>query len=598
MKLFPAESVVFARAANIADLRDRLSQSTFGKMLSDPEIAPLVTDVVDTAKSRFDEQAAQDAGFDSTDLEKLPAGEAALALVDSGATELVVMVLLDFGENAEAAPELLDKLLTKAETDGATVVKETRNDDELVVIRPGDDADRSFGYVVRDGCMVGSNDQPLLEQLLDRWDAAVNGTPPPAALLDEENPDAEPIGEQTLAENPRFVAILRECSTQLSEPPQALFYVDPLQIARVIGRENGGLRFFLAILPALGLDGLQAIGGTVSLATAEWDLLFHAHVLLENPRAGVINIVRFRETDHSPPSYLPADTENYASTAVEPVWLFEEIAKLYDNFRYEGALRDAVKSSIDDNLEMEMETDLLPFMTGRMTTATSYPGEESADLGQQRVLGFEFSDVEVAKKVMTQLKAKFEDGLREAEYGGTTFWTFGPQPADFEPEADEPADGENRNRRRRGGRLFGPPTPAAAIVGNSLLVSTSHDLLKRCIDAEQGTVERLADDIEFRLVQSRIDRMTRGRQLSLLQFLRPEQAMRYSYQFIEEGTVGEFLTESEDATAMEFGDVLERNELPPFGVLAKYLAPGGAFLMDTDSGFHYMAFLLRRDVEE
>lgn len=74
--------------------------------------------------------------------------------------------------------------------------------------------------------------------------------------------------------------------------------------------------------------------------------------------------------------------------------------------------------------------------------------------------------------------------------------------------------------------------------------------------------------------------------------------MRYWYQFIEAGTVGEMLADSEDATALEFSDVLERNELPPFEVLAKYLAPGGAFLMDTDSGFHYMMFSMRRDVEE
>jgi hypothetical protein len=456
---------------------------------------------------------------------------------------------------------------------------------------------------MRNGCMFGSNDQALLAQAVARWDALSSGGPPPAAILDEENPDAKPIGEKSLAENERFVSILRECSTQLSEPPQALFYVDPIQLMRIAGRESGGLRVFLAMMPALGIDGFQGLGGTLSLSTPEWDSLVHVHLLLENPRVGVINLIRFREVDHTPPTCLPASIENYDSTAVDPTWLFEEIAKLYDNFRYDGAFREASQEA-SDAMGKDIETEILPLLTGRLTTATAYPSEDSFAKGQQRLLVVEFNDADDAKALMEHFENEFPDALREDEFGGVTYWGFGPSQEDVERMreqnfdfGDEEANRRFERQRRRNSQFFSIPTPAAAVIGNSIVVATSHDLIKQCIEAEQGTIERLADDIEYRLIASRISRMTRGRQLSLLQIQRPAKTLGYWYDFLAGGTVGEMLTESEDDTALEFGDVLSQHELPEFEELARYLGPSGGFLLDTDSGFHYMAFSMRREAE-
>jgi hypothetical protein len=41
-------------------------------------------------------------------------------------------------------------------------------------------------------------------------------------------------------------------------------------------------------------------------------------------------------------------------------------------------------------------------------------------------------------------------------------------------------------------------------------------------------------------------------------------------------------------------DTLKKNPLPPFKVLAKYLAPAGAMMTQDETGFHYMSFGLKR----
>jgi hypothetical protein len=40
---------------------------------------------------------------------------------------------------------------------------------------------------------------------------------------------------------------------------------------------------------------------------------------------------------------------------------------------------------------------------------------------------------------------------------------------------------------------------------------------------------------------------------------------------------------------------LKSKELPPFEVIAKYMAPSGAFVTEEEDGLHYTAFSLRRE---
>ena len=41
-------------------------------------------------------------------------------------------------------------------------------------------------------------------------------------------------------------------------------------------------------------------------------------------------------------------------------------------------------------------------------------------------------------------------------------------------------------------------------------------------------------------------------------------------------------------------EALKNNPLPPFEVLAQYLAPGGGMLVSDESGIHYSSFTLKR----
>jgi hypothetical protein len=39
---------------------------------------------------------------------------------------------------------------------------------------------------------------------------------------------------------------------------------------------------------------------------------------------------------------------------------------------------------------------------------------------------------------------------------------------------------------------------------------------------------------------------------------------------------------------------LSQNPLPPFAVLAEYMAPAGGMIVNDETGIHYMTFTLKR----
>jgi hypothetical protein len=45
----------------------------------------------------------------------------------------------------------------------------------------------------------------------------------------------------------------------------------------------------------------------------------------------------------------------------------------------------------------------------------------------------------------------------------------------------------------------------------------------------------------------------------------------------------------------ELDGALTTNPLPPFSVIAQYLSPRGGLATNDETGFHYMAFSLRRE---
>jgi hypothetical protein len=82
----------------------------------------------------------------------------------------------------------------------------------------------------------------------------------------------------------------------------------------------------------------------------------------------------------------------------------------------------------------------------------------------------------------------------------------------------------------------------------------------------------------------------------LIAFDRPEEALRLWYDIATADTTRQRLSQGAENNRFfrTVNDALRDNPLPPFAVLARYLAPSGSLLTDDESGLHYVSFTLRR----
>src|SRR5690606_12091782 len=111
----------------------------------------------------------------------------------------------------------------------------------------------------------------------------------------------------------KFIAIMNRCKGAKDDPAQFSWFVDPIALFRVTARGNVGAQTALAFLPVLGLDGLQAVGGSLTFASGDFDMITHLHVLLEDPRTGVLEMLAMDAGDTTPENWVPADVGSYTT---------------------------------------------------------------------------------------------------------------------------------------------------------------------------------------------------------------------------------------------------------------------------------------------
>ncbi len=506
MRLFPSETAFFVRTNDVRTLRERFLATQGGKLFQDPEVTPLIDNLYAEADRLYTENASEKVGVGLGDILRLAQGEVALGVVARPRQRPEIMLLVDCGEEFGVAEKLLAKLEESAAALDIKIAREQLTADEALVVRAANDQNRMVGLVRRGNVFLLSTNKDLLESALARWDGRPVPPPtePPTTPAGAKNPPPQ-LFLTSLAENERFAAIMQEVLAERREPPQLLGFIAPIELIRSVFAKNTGAAIALATLPALGLDGLHGIGAATWYATEEWDSLMRGHLLLENPRAGVLKVVRFEQGDYTPPTWVAADNETLMTTFINPPRMLDDICLIVDKFRHAGYFREAIQGNISKNIGIDFEQDFLNGLAGRIDIAAGYTDDPQMFRGGA-VRGFSLVDPAAMQGTLDKLAAKFPNEMRSTSSGEVNYFRLGPDRSQEEPPEENREEWERRQAQRR---RF---SPAAGIVGDSLLVTETEALLENAIAAHQGTAPRLADSIGYKLIASRIERLAAGKQ--------------------------------------------------------------------------------------
>ena len=557
-KLLPERTAMLLSVADANELSERFMNTALGQMSQDPQLQPLVEHLYGSLAEAV--QSVQDRiGLSLPELLDIPQGELTLAVVAPDEQPPAVVMLLDAGSHLANARELLKRGTDALEESGAKKSEETVGGTKFIVYEGVGPRDRKAIYFEKEATIVFGTDIEVLKQLLAVW----NG---------EEAP--------TLSDNENFAAIMHRCRGGKGQEPQFIWYVDPISIMRSIGQRNVGVRLAVAMLPALGLDGLTALGGSVALDAGPFDSIVHAHLLLDNPRDGVIEMIALRPGETKPEPWVPADVASYTTLHWDMTTTYTTLASLYDSFRGEGALAGELKQRVLEPTGLDVEKDVLPSLDGRITHFT-WIERPVTPRSQATMLAFGLDDAETVSKALKKVFTENESFLTHQMYAGKEYYQWSPP--QLGEEAGEP----------------GRPVPCFGVMHDYLMITDRPSLFQKVIATAEGSSESLADALDFKLIASKIRRQSAGTKPAMISFSRPEEPMRLLYELaVGEASREQLRNMAEDNPFFRSLDTaLEANPLPPFAVIQRYLAPGGAMVVDDETGIHYMGFSLRRKLD-
>ncbi|HMC12030.1 MAG TPA: hypothetical protein VKH44_12100, partial [Pirellulaceae bacterium] len=413
--------------------------------------------------------------------------------------------------------------------------------------------------IERDGTFVFATNKPLMQAVLANFDGA--GV------------------EKTLADYDKYNTVMNRCLDQGDEQPQISWYVDPIALIRRLA--SGSLAATgLALFPVLGLDGLEAVGGTMTFSTGEFDQVQHFHVLLNNPRVGVIDAIGLRPGDVSPEAWVPGVCVTYSTIHWDLRHTFNVSARLFNGIMGDGELERQIRSRISDQLGADVEKDLMPQLSGRATWVQWV--EKPVRINSiTTIVGLQLKDPKAFQPVLDKIVQKHSALVEKQRYGTVEYWLI-------KTGAGRPMRGNPENLRQ--------PMPCVGIVNDYLLLTDSMKAFQEAVTSQTNPDQSLATSLDFKLIASKIQRQPGGDAPGAIQFSRPEEGMRFWYELANAESTRKGLSQQANRNQF-FGSVeqaLKDNPLPSFDVIAEYMAPGGGVVINDQTGIHYTTFTLKR----
>lgn len=553
-RMLPKTTLAMARVTDMPRVVERFKEAALGRIFQDPQVQPLVQQLFGSVQAAW-KPIEERVGLPLEEILSIPQGEICLALVALPDVRPTPLLILDAGDRVQQVRTLLSKGEGLLLERGGFKSDLTIEDQSVTVYHSPDSTE--FFLLERDGTYLLTISKEVMQFLLAAWAGKA---------------------EETLADNDNFNNIMSRCAGSVDDPPHVTWFFDPIETVRQRTR-NSAAAATLALLPVLGLDGLGGVGGSITLSSGDFDLVQHLHILLKHPRRGVLEAVTLASGDATPEAWVSPDCIAYLTTNWDVNQTYRVACQLYNTITSEGELEREFRARISDRLGADFEKEILPALQGRFTLMVG-THRQAQQASPATIVGLRLRDPQAFQPVFDKILHKHAAQLDKQHFGSVAYWTVRVPAPDTSDEA--PA--------RR------PPQPCFGIIGNDLIISDSVLAFQDAVLTASDLTRGLANSLDYKLIASKIERQPGGDAPGLVQFSRPEEALRLVYDRVtSEDTKRRLSRRAENndffrSVQQAFND----NPLPPFSALSQYLAPGGGLLVNDESGLHYSTFILKR----
>jgi hypothetical protein len=565
-RLLPEKTLAMVSVPNVQELARKFMNTNLGRITQDPQMKPFI----ETLYGSFGEliESAKDKiGLSLTEIVALPQGEITLALVATPDEDPAWMLIFEAGDQIANAKKLLNNALHNMKLNREETIGEVK----CSIYDTGGDGIKNLLVFEKDNSIAICTQIEVAKQVLAIWN---------------ETKDA-----RSLAENANYGAIANRCRGSKDEEPQFIWFADPVGILKSFSQTSAGAqiavsRIAVAMLPALGLDGLAGVGGSVLLDTEQYNEMSHLHILLTSPRTGVFKAIAFEPGANKPERWVPADVVQYMTLNWNFPTSLKAIETLFDSFRGDGAFAQTLQN-FGGRIDVDLQKQIVPALEGRVTYITRIQKPVTLESSQTLValkLKDKDKDAENIQKILDGIAKKFPELISSQTSVGKSYYRINVPERRNLPEGMEPPP---------------VPKPCFGIVEDYLVISNYPGIYEQVLATSADNSKSLGNDLEFKLVASKLERIAAGSKPAMLSFDRPEESFRYMYDLATtKGSLSLFQRQwGNNPFFKTVNSSLEKQPLPPFSVIQKYLAPGGSIVIDDETGIHIMGFTMKRKAE-
>jgi hypothetical protein len=577
-ELLPEGTVVYLQIHNVREFVARMNESAVAKAMANEKLAVLVDKLWGEVKNQY-EKVRDDVGVSLDELTQLLTGELCFAVVSFKDRMPGVVLMFDYDPESETLSKLLATGRRLAENDGATFETTPEGDVEIETVH-GDGQDIFF--FDSSGTFVASSDLELTKEMLARW----------------RGEDVDKV--RPLSQNRKFITIMNRCRGTKDAPPELRGYVDPIDLAKALTRGNFGARVVINSLQLVGLDGFLAAGGSVIYGEDGYESITHGHVLMANPRTGVLAMTALAPGDLTPEPWVSDETISYVSWNWDVERMYTELGKIIDAFQGEGAFAKLVEENVNTEIGLNLHDDILATLGGRISYVTWYEKPVKFN-SQTNAIAFEIKDHERFSQSLETLMDRALEEINEGrdepieprdDYRGVPCWKFDELVrGNRRPEEVDPEDEEDQLRRASVRQAF----PNVALTDEYLIVSDSRAFIEKAIDTMKEDAAKLRDDEAFARVSRHMQRLLGTSVPGAIVYSRPERSLEMVFDMAKSEATGQFLARGaeENEIVAAFKRILDENPLPEFDELRPFFAPTGMYVTSDETGVHMLGFQLR-----
>lgn len=592
--LLPDTTVGMIRINNVPELIEKSREGNLGRMLADPEIAPFAKNLYGSGADAF-KQVEEAIGVSLDDLLSLPQGEICVALCSTPDGPPAFVLLFE----AVNKLDVFDKLVERAEKEilkeGGDFTKKSESvgTTEITVLKNKKEGEPDIVYFKKEGVFSVVTNIELAKNMLSIWEGIP--LPPPKNENGEKSADAKPAVATPLASDKIYNAVMSRCGLNDPDPPHITYYFRPLEMVRAFMYDNLiGRTLFNGALPQLGVDTFLAVGGSITVGPGEFDSIQQMHVLVDNPRKGIMEAIALEPGEVTPEKFIPKDCVSYMTFNVNVQQAFTSIESVVDGFRGEGAFLSLIKNNLSTPTGIDVELDILANLANRATYFQWV--ERPIKLNSQRnVAVFHLKDVALAEETLKKLMEKFPERIETATFQDTSYYRF--IVSEREPRTREGVELSEDQRRMR---IEMRPIPTWGIIDNCLIITDRPTMFEKCVLTSQDPSSGLTSDPKFKVVAENVNKYMKGGKPAAFMFQRPEESFRFLYDLANEQSSKDFLQGQSEGNKF-FGAVnkaMTESPLPPFSKIEQYMAPAGSIILSDETGFHLFGFGMRPESAE